>query len=303
MNAGSDRHFHGRVHAMLRAAESWSVAERRRLAAAMTARAMGMCVDETFHDGMPLVAQDRTADRGSPSRAGAGRRVGAALPVVQRQRRGPQWLPVIASLWLADRGGSRSDAATLAMLFAREHGPPELREALEVAERAHQAAVAACATVGPQKGRALTTAGALSPDRVLQSQRTAGVKLPATGAVDLELQRYAAPAKPGGRPQPMAPLGALARRVAASRASFARAGALGWIDAGAAVRSYVQAHHVRAEDTAALGATETIALWAAPTRIDDDGRRALRVICRAERGELAVADLTGGDAATVTVWA
>ncbi|MDB4927860.1 MAG: hypothetical protein JWM10_344, partial [Myxococcaceae bacterium] len=46
-----------------------------------------------------------------------------------------------------------------------------------------------------------------------------------------------------------------------------------------------------------------IALWAAPTRIDDDGRRALRVICRAERGELAVADLTGGDAATVIAWA
>ncbi|MDB4931574.1 MAG: hypothetical protein JWM10_4058, partial [Myxococcaceae bacterium] len=39
--------------------------------------------------------------------------------------------------------------------------------------------------------------------------RAAGVKLPATGAVDLELpQRYAAPAKPEGRPQPMAPLGA-----------------------------------------------------------------------------------------------
>lgn len=56
--ACSDRHLHGRVQAMLRAAESWSVAERARLAAAMTARTIGLCVDETFHDGMLLVAQD-----------------------------------------------------------------------------------------------------------------------------------------------------------------------------------------------------------------------------------------------------
>ena len=43
---------------MLRAAESWSIAERTRLAATMTARTIGLCVDETFHDGMLLVAQD-----------------------------------------------------------------------------------------------------------------------------------------------------------------------------------------------------------------------------------------------------
>lgn len=56
--ACSDRHLHGRVQAMLRAAESWSVAERARLAAAMARRTIGLCVDETFHDGMLLVAQD-----------------------------------------------------------------------------------------------------------------------------------------------------------------------------------------------------------------------------------------------------
>ncbi len=56
--ACSDRHLHGRVQAMLRAAESWSIAERTRLAATMTARTIGLCVDETFHDGMLLVAQD-----------------------------------------------------------------------------------------------------------------------------------------------------------------------------------------------------------------------------------------------------
>jgi hypothetical protein len=70
-----------------------------------------------------------------------------------------------------------------------------------------------------------------------------------------------------------------------------------------AVRSYVQAPHVRAEDTAVLGAAESLALWAAPTRIDDDGRRALRVIWRAELGELATAELAGSNAATVTAWA
>lgn len=137
-----------------------------------------------------------------------------------------------------------------------------------------------------------------------EEARAAGVAMPASGPVDLELpQRYAAPAKPEGKPAPTASLGALARRVAASRASFARAEALGWIDPGVVIRSYVQAHHVRSEDTAAFGATESLALWAAPTRIDDDGRRALRVLCRAERGELVTADLATADAGTVTAWA
>lgn len=133
--------------------------------------------------------------------------------------------------------------------------------------------------------------------------RAADVRLPATGPVDVELpQRYAAPPKPAGRPQPMARLGALQRRFAASAASFARAAALGWVDPTVPVRSYVQAHHVRAEDTAAVGAREPLVLWAAPTRIDADGRRALRVLCAAERRELSEADLAGPDAPVVRAW-
>jgi len=117
--------------------------------------------------------------------------------------------------------------------------------------------------------------------------RAVGVQLPASGPVDLELpQRYAAPPKPKDKPQPIAGIGALPARIKASQASFARAVALGWIDPAIPVRAYVQAHHVRAEDTAAVGAREPLALWAAPTRIDHEGRRALRVLCAAERGEL-----------------
>ncbi len=133
--------------------------------------------------------------------------------------------------------------------------------------------------------------------------RAAGAALPATGPVDLELpQRYAAPAKPEGRPQPVANIGALPARVASSAKSFGRAVALGWIDPAVPVRSYVQAHHVRAEDTAAVGAREPLALWAAPTRIDAEGRRALRVLCAAERGELGPSHLAGPDAPVVRAW-
>ncbi|TAK26696.1 MAG: hypothetical protein EPO40_19445 [Myxococcaceae bacterium] len=133
--------------------------------------------------------------------------------------------------------------------------------------------------------------------------KAAGVELPKSGPVDLELpQRYAAPAKPEGRPQPMAGVGSLQRRIAGSAASFARASALGWIDPAIPVLSYVQAHHVRAEDTAAVGASQPLALWAAPTRIDDHGRRALRVLCAAERGELG-ADLGQTDWPVITAWA
>jgi len=133
--------------------------------------------------------------------------------------------------------------------------------------------------------------------------KAAGVLLPKSGAVDIELpQRYAAPAKPEGKPQPMAGLGALQRRVASSQASYARAAALGWIDRAVPVLSYVQAHHVDARDTAAVGASQPLALWAAPTRIDDHGRRALRVLCAAERGELGV-DLGQTDWPVITAWA
>lgn len=134
--------------------------------------------------------------------------------------------------------------------------------------------------------------------------KAAGVLLPKSGAVDLELpQRYAAPAKPEGKPQPMAGVGALPRRVASSQASYARAAALGWIDPAVPVLSYVQAHHVDARDTAAVSAREPLALWAAPTRLDAEGRRALRVLCAAERGELTYADVDGPDGDVVRAWA
>jgi hypothetical protein len=68
------------------------------------------------------------------------------------------------------------------------------------------------------------------------------------------------------------------------------------------VRCYVQAHHVDARDTASVGASQPLALWAAPTRIDDHGRRALRVLCAAERGELG-ADLGANDWPVITAWA
>ena len=56
--ACSDRHLHGRVAAMHGAVGSWSDVERARLAATMPPRAISLCADETFHDGMLLVAQE-----------------------------------------------------------------------------------------------------------------------------------------------------------------------------------------------------------------------------------------------------
>lgn len=133
-----------------------------------------------------------------------------------------------------------------------------------------------------------------------EAARKAGVLLPATGPVDIELpQRYAAPPKPQGKPQPIAGVGALPARIRSSQASFSRAAALGWIDPAIPVRAYVQSHHVDARDTAAVGAREPLALWAAPTRLDDHGRRALRVLCAAERGELQLAT----DPTVATAWA
>ncbi|MDP3219919.1 MAG: hypothetical protein Q8S73_37815, partial [Deltaproteobacteria bacterium] len=133
--------------------------------------------------------------------------------------------------------------------------------------------------------------------------RAAGVRLPRTGPVDIELpQQYAAPPKPKDRPQPMAGVGSLQRRIAGSRASFARAAALGWIDPAVPVLGYVQAHHVDARDTACVGASQPLALWAAPTRIDADGRRALRVLCAAERRELGT-DPGETDWPVIRAWA
>ncbi len=106
-------------------------------------------------------AVDRLSDRGDATKA---RRVWARL----QQVAGPERRVL---LWLADRGGSRPEVGTIALLFAREYGPLELREAVDIAGRAREAAVAAYGRVGPQRGRSLTTSGALSRDRMLQSVR------------------------------------------------------------------------------------------------------------------------------------
>jgi hypothetical protein len=121
-----------------------------------------------------------------------------------------------------------------------------------------------------------------------------GLLLPTSGPVDLELpQVYAAPPKDERtKRQPMASVGALLRRAKGSAESFARAVALGWIDPRVPVRPYVQAHHVRAQDTAGHCARARLGcLWAAPTRLDAEGVRALEVLTRGRRGELGAGDV------------
>lgn len=130
-----------------------------------------------------------------------------------------------------------------------------------------------------------------------------GLELPKTGPVDIELpQVYAAPPKdPVTKRQPMASVGALLKRAKASAESFDRAVRLGWIDPRVPVRSYVQAHHVRAQDTAGVAARQGLAaLWAAPTRLDAEGVAALEVLARGRRGELTAADVASP---VVVAWA
>lgn len=115
-------------------------------------------------------AVDQLSERGDATRA---RQVWALLCRVA----GPDRRVL---LWLADRGGSRPDADTVATLFAREFGPLELREELDAARRSYREAVATYAAVGPGRGRALTQRGALARDRLLQSlrvERAAGTRL------------------------------------------------------------------------------------------------------------------------------
>jgi hypothetical protein len=93
--ACSDRHLHGRVRAMLDATGAWGDAERARLATGMPSRAIGVCVDETFHDGMLLVAQEplsgfllvekRSARRDAETWDGAVREGVQGLPVTIEQ--------------------------------------------------------------------------------------------------------------------------------------------------------------------------------------------------------------------------
>lgn len=132
-----------------------------------------------------------------------------------------------------------------------------------------------------------------------------GLRFPRTGRVDVAApQVYAAPPKdPETDEVPMASLGALARRDASHVASWTRAGRLGWIDRACPVVPYVQAHHVRAEDTVAHGVRRgPIFVWAAPTRMDEEGAAAVYVLVRAARGTLSLADLSPVERRAATAW-
>lgn len=93
--ACSERHLHGRVRGLLAAVGTWGDAERARLAATMPARAISACADETFHDGMLLVAleavsgfllvEKRSERRDAATWARAVREGIAGLPVTIEQ--------------------------------------------------------------------------------------------------------------------------------------------------------------------------------------------------------------------------
>lgn len=117
-----------------------------------------------------------------------------------------------------------------------------------------------------------------------------GPKSPVTLALP---QVYAAPGGEGV----LAHRGALPAREKRALASWAAAVRAGWIkpDIEPDVphdldwRPYVQLHSVRCADTVALADRyDLVALWAAPTRMDDDGRRALLAICELRRRGMTV---------------
>jgi hypothetical protein len=76
----------------------------------------------------------------------------------------------------------------------------------------------------------------------------------------------------------LAARGALARRLAAHRASWARSEAAGLVRRGLDVLPYLQLHGVPAGQTVTLAAEHGICGWALPTRADAEGRRALRAL-------------------------
>jgi hypothetical protein len=88
-----------------------------------------------------------------------------------------------------------------------------------------------------------------------------------------------------------APRGALAARLASSRASFRAATAKGWIRADLPVDIYAQAHHVPFAQTATVGAeSDVVMLWTGPElprgRMDESGAWALRGLCALERARV-----------------
>lgn len=137
------------------------------------------------------------------------------------------------------------------------------------------------------------------------ARRVEGLVLPATGRVDVSMEQvYAAPAADEHGHTPMADLGALGRRIASSRSSFARAQALDWIDPTVPHIPYWQAHHVPAASSAGCGARlARMAFWAAPTRLDAHGRAAITVLARARRGELTLDGADALTAAAIRAWA
>ena len=102
------------------------------------------------------------------------------------------------------------------------------------------------------------------------------------GGVDVLLpQMYAGAGVLDGR---FAPRGALRARMQRSYADIAAAQKRGLIGPNAQVIAYVQAHHVPASQTATeLLDVPGACLWAAPSRIDSDGRTALLALCEGRR--------------------
>jgi len=105
---------------------------------------------------------------------------------------------------------------------------------------------------------------------------------PRTPVVLAAMQVYAAPAGEG-----MAARGALERREARALGSYREAIRKGWIEADLEVAGvdvpedldwvpYLQAHSVPARDSVALALRhDVVCWWAAPTRMDAEGRRAM----------------------------
>lgn len=165
------------VHALHRTLEA--LEPYGRLAAAGGLRALPVEGRDGQTGGSdPQAAADRMMDRGE---LGRGRRVWSRL----RHVAGPARATL---LWLADRGGARPDPGTAALLYAREAGPIELRQALDRAVAAREKAAAGYAGAGPRRGRALTQAGAKARDGLTQSVRAeaaAEAALRAWGTVQL----------------------------------------------------------------------------------------------------------------------
>lgn len=137
------------------------------------------------------------------------------------------------------------------------------------------------------------------------ARRVEGLVLPSTGRVDVSMEQiYAAPAATEGGHTPMADLGALGRRIASSRSSFARAEALDWIDPTVAHVGYQQMHHIPAAAIAGCNArTPRVAFWASPTRMDAHGRAGVAVLAKARRGELTLDGADALTAAAIRAWA